>query len=228
MELTELTLLLSITLQRKYRSCSRGICCLVGFGCFCSHRALTLHCLADISSLFSTFHHQWLILKQATQVRSYSIYRWLNCRYAWEGGNWKKLQQKCPLEHPCTGENTIKSPLLWQPMECPLGWSLSGGNVMWGHVWAALHLGIFDGIRALCSSLDISRLLQILYCFTYQARIDALAPGSRFGSLFWFTCSRTHEQGLTCSDLLITSFTTSATAAHHSHVDKNHTWQSQK
>lgn len=71
MELTELTLLLSITLQRKYRSCSRGICCLVGFGCFCSHRALTLHCLADDSSLFSTFHHQWLILKQATQVRSY-------------------------------------------------------------------------------------------------------------------------------------------------------------
>lgn len=27
------------------------------------------------------------------------------------GGTGKKLQQKCPLEHPCAGENTIKSPL---------------------------------------------------------------------------------------------------------------------
>lgn len=94
--------------------------------------------------------------------KSVHIYGWLNRRYAWEGGNWKKLQQKCSLEHPCTGENTIKSPLLWQPMECPLGWSLSGGNGMWGRLWAALHSGIFDGICALRRSLDVSSPLQFL------------------------------------------------------------------
>lgn len=71
MELAGSTLLLSITLERKCRSCSRGICSLAGLGCWRSHRALTLHCLTDVSSLFSTFHHQWLILIQATQVRSY-------------------------------------------------------------------------------------------------------------------------------------------------------------
>lgn len=143
------------------RTFRRGICCFAGFWCWRSTTEL-LHCIASLTLVVylapSTISDSFSTKPQ----KSDHIYGWLNRGYVWKGGNWKKLQQECPLEHPCAGENTINSPLLWQMMECPQGWSLSGENEMWGRMWAALHSGIFDGICALCRSLDVSRPLQFL------------------------------------------------------------------
>lgn len=100
---------------------SRGTCrSVAGFWCWRSHGALTLHSLTDISSLFSTFPPP----VTHSQTSHTSLIIFMDDRIAdmlGKGKTEKKLQQKCPLEHPCAGENTIKSPLLWQPMECPQG-----------------------------------------------------------------------------------------------------------
>lgn len=205
---------------------SRGICCSVaGFWCWRSHGALTLHCLTDISSLFSAFHRRWLILKQTTQVRSY-LWMTESQKCSGSGGNWKKA----------AAEVSSSTPLCWRKYNQESS-ALAADGVPSGLIFEWRKRDVRSDVS--CSTFgDFStasalRVGPWTFLILFNSR-NALHPRSAVthwhpaALLSSLCCSRTLERGLTNGDLLITSFTTSATAAYLSQVDQIHTRQSPK
>lgn len=182
-----------------------------------------LHCIASLTLV--------VYLAPSTIDDSFSnkphksnyIYGWLNRRYAWEGETEKSCSRSVLLNTPALEK--IQSRVLCFGSRWSALWVDLWVEETWCEVVCELlYIRAFSMASALCvgpwTFLVLFNSCNVLHL---RSTMTHWHPAAVLGSL---CCSRTLEQGLTRSDLPITSFTTSATAAHHSWVDKNRTRQS--